>query len=531
MSQGDEGVFLIRIEDTDQKRSSEGATASILEDLQWLGLGWDEGPTAGNHGGGSTGPYFQSQRTQLYRDHLQKLLDTGQAYRAFETTQDLAAARALARSEKRAYKYDRAALSMSDEEIDERVKNGDPHVVRFRVPNDVEGVTVIDEVLGEVTTAVDEVEDFVIFKADGFPTYHFAVVLDDASMNVTHVVRGQEHLANTVKHQLLQDALGLPRPVYAHLPLIFNPDGSKMSKRDRDKSLRAFAKDRGIDAPPLADDGSAIVGPEVWEAWMGDSKSQLPTDAVAGAAAALGVHLPEVNVEDFRAAGYLPEVLINALSLLGWSPGGDVERFDAAFLVEHFSLDRVLKSAAKFDRPKLLAFNQEAIAAMDPEHFQERLAVYVDRYHRGFCEAIGPERFVMLCEATQPRSRTLAEAIQQCGFLDLGDDAVEFIDSKSVRKAMQGDPSGGELLASVRNVLAKIETFDVESIEAAVAAFAEANANGKIGKVAQPLRIAVTGTTVSPPIGHTLALLGRASTLARIDRCLDAHPELQEAAS
>ncbi|HIB00580.1 MAG TPA: glutamate--tRNA ligase, partial [Phycisphaerales bacterium] len=227
------GKFLLRIEDTDQKRSSEQATTGFFNDLSWLKILWDEGPTIENTGGGNEGPYYQSKRLDLYKEQLDTLFELELAYYAFETPDELQAERKKARAEKRAYRYNRKSLELSKETVNQFLAEGKPHVVRFKVP---EGgpLTVTDCVVGDVTVERTEVDDFVIFKGDGFPTYHFAVIVDDALMHVTHVLRGQEHLNNTFKHILLQEALGFERPTYAHISLIFNPDGSKMSKRDKD---------------------------------------------------------------------------------------------------------------------------------------------------------------------------------------------------------------------------------------------------------------------------------------------------------
>ncbi|MEE2906797.1 MAG: glutamate--tRNA ligase, partial [Planctomycetota bacterium] len=372
------GRFLLRIEDTDQKRSSEEAGLGFFQDLAWLGIDWDEGPEFESSGGGQSGPYFQSQRLDIYASHFNELIESGAAYPAFETPDELAEARREARANKQAYRYNRASLHLPDETVKQYLEEGRPHVLRFKVPDDRE-LIVHDAVLGEVRVAPGELEDFVIRKADGFPTYHFAVVVDDALMEVTHVIRGQEHLANTPKHMLLQEALGFPHPIYAHVSLIFNPDGSKMSKRDKDKLLRKEVRERKIDAPP----GASGIDTATWSSWVGDKTVQLSADEVLSLAASLEIDLPEIDVADFQQAGYLPEVLVNYLGLLGWSPGDGREHFDATFLAEHFDLDRIIKSPAKFDRDKLLAFNLDAIQDMSEEHF-------VDRF-RDFCTAYHPE--------------------------------------------------------------------------------------------------------------------------------------------
>jgi glutamyl-tRNA synthetase len=246
---GASGRFVLRIEDTDQKRSSEAAAAGILDDLVWLGITWDDGPTYsdGAHGCGGddrgVGPFYQSQRREHYGKHLDRLIDAELAYPAFETPEELAEMRKAAEAEKKTFIYRRpadydhaAALKRAESE---------EHVIRFRMPE--APVTVRDEILGEVTFPYEELDDLVIRKKDGFPTYHFAVVVDDELMGVTHVVRGQEHLNNTPRHIALMNALGFRVPVFAHLPLIFNADGSKMSKRDKDKAVRSAVKQNSPD--------------------------------------------------------------------------------------------------------------------------------------------------------------------------------------------------------------------------------------------------------------------------------------------
>ena len=513
---GADGRMLLRIEDTDQKRSSAAAGLGFLEDLAWLGIDWDEGPESGSSGGGETGPYFQSERLDLYATCMQSLTDAGHAYLAFETPEELTAARAAARAAKVPYKYDRAALDLDPATVQAWLDEGRPHVIRFKVPDDAP-VVVHDAVLGEVTVEPGELEDFVIRKADGWPTYHFAVVVDDHAMGVTHVVRGQEHLANTPKHVLLQEALGYERPVYAHVSLIFNPDGSKMSKRDKDKALRSAVRERSIESPPAVcgiDDGQ-------WATWLGDKAVQLPAESAAALANALQVELPEINVADFREGGYLPEVVLNYLALLGWSPGNDIEQFDAAFLIEHFGLDRIVKSPAKFDRAKLKAFNLDAIQAMSPGTWLERLRAFAQVHEPTFLDAMTPEQFAVFAEANRERSKTLRDPFDSGRFFVLSDDAITWADSKPVRKALcKGEPSGYDLLAAVIEPLRAVETWSTGSIESCVEAFAQANCDGNLGKIAQPLRVAVSGGPVSPPIFDTLDILGSDAVLARIERCL-----------
>ncbi|MDG2201403.1 MAG: glutamate--tRNA ligase [Phycisphaerales bacterium] len=525
-----QGRFLLRIEDTDRKRSSESAGLGFCADLEWLGIDWDEGPEHGGSGGGETGPYWQSQRLELYGDHLSKLVEAGLAYPAFETPDELQSQRAKARAEKTAYRYDRAALNLDPKTVAAWIEEGREHVLRFKVPSGE--IRIKDEVLGEVVVPNGELEDFVIRKADGYPTYHFAVVVDDALMGVTHVVRGQEHLNNTAKHLLLQEALGFEHPVYAHLSLIFNPDGSKMSKRDKDKALRSVVKERGIDTPPVDASGQPAVDPDQWDRWRSSKDHQLDLVDATSLAEALEIELPEIDVDDFRRAGYLPGVLVNYLALLGWSPGDDKEQFDRDFLCSHFSLDRVIKSPAKFDRAKLLAFNLDAMQELTPDEFHDLLADYCRAEHPEFLEHMDASTFRLFAAANQERSKTLLDPLQSGRFFIDPCEQLSWEPTKPVRKALlNGEPCGYDLLAELATRLEQVQ-WTSEALEAVVTGLAGERAGDKIGKVAQPLRIAVSGGTISPPIYDTLLILGRDRTLRRIALCLEARAALTaEAAS
>lgn len=532
-ARGRDGRFVLRIEDTDQKRSSDEASLGFMRDLAWLGMDWNEGPTLAElpgQGGGDHGPYFQSERLSIYHAHLDRLVEEGKAYHAFDTPEELDAKRRAARTAKQAYRYDRAALDLDPADVAAKLAAGEPSVIRFRTPD--AAITILDDVLGEATLPAGEVDDFVIRKADGYPTYHFAVVVDDALMKVSHVLRAQEHFNNTAKHILLQDALGFPRPNYGHLSLIMNPDGSKMSKRDKDKTLRAAVRAQEIEHCPVDGDGNSIVDSETWDRWKSDKTVQLDLDRLESIAGILDVALPEINVADFRRSGYLPEVLCNFLSLNGWSAGDDLEKFDNAFLCSNFGLDRVQKTPAKFDRDKLLAFNLDAIQAMTPEEFATRSRAHAEQFHPEFLARIDDDQFAILCEASRERSKTLSEPFRTNRFLVLPDDAIEWAVSKPVRKALfRGEPTGFELLARVRDILADLEDFKAASLESVITAFAEEVAEGNLGRVAQPLRIAVSGGPVSPPIFDTLEILGRESVIARIVLCREALAEAAELAA
>lgn len=519
------GKFMLRIEDTDVKRSSDAASMAFLEDLKWLGIEWDEGPEFEGCGGGEHGPYFQSQRLETYNRYIEKLIAEGNAFRAFETPEELDAARKAAHAQKINYRYDRAALKLTAAQIQQNLAESRPHVVRFRIPDHLERVTVHDEVRGDVVVERSELDDFVIRKADGYPMYNFAVVVDDELMGVTHVIRAQEHLSNTPKHVMLQDALGFRRPVYAHISIITNPDGSKMSKRDKDKALRAAVKKNNLTAPPQCPGtpvpGSGVITTETWNRWLSDKDHQLALDDAERLAAVLNVALPEINVDDFRRHGYLPEVMINYLALLGWSPGSDIEKFDRQFLIDRFDFDRIVKTPAKFDRDKLKAFNQDAIQSMHIDELARLLEQHAQQFHADWHAKLNG-KFVLFARANQKRIATLDAAFTMDRFFIMSDDDPALTNyGDDVRKHLTGgEPTGFAHLDAVLPALRGVNDWTAETLEHAVKQYADSHADGKLGKVAQPLRIAVSGGVVSPAIFETLAILGRDSTLMRIAQCL-----------
>ncbi|MAY75177.1 MAG: glutamate--tRNA ligase [Phycisphaerae bacterium] len=540
-----DGRFLLRIEDTDQARSSEDAAKGILEDLAWLGITWDEGPhwvgrlsepsasfssDVGSESrptqtlGGdprNVGPFNQSQRMDLYAEHLQRLIDADLAYPAFDTPDELAAMRKAAEAEKRSFIYRRADDYNRDAALERAMT--EPHVIRFRMPP--EPVTVSDDVLGEVTFPYEELDDLVIRKADGFPTYHFAVVVDDALMGVTHVLRGQEHLNNSPRHVALQRALGFESPRFAHMPLIFNIDGTKMSKRDKDKAAKKAIRDAKLDNSPVE-----AIDNDTFATWLKDKARQLPREQLGAIATAIDLQLPEIDVEDFRAAGYLPGVICNFIALLGWNPGlkdaegHDVERFDMDFLAEKFSVDRIGKSNAKFDRDKLLAFNAHTLQHdLTDEAFAAEWLAWAQRFDNELATWANADqtRWTRAAAAARPRAKTLRDAHEAIAFALIADDAFDY-DDKAVNKfLLKGEPAGKDVLPDLRAALDAIDDWSPDPIDAAIANRAESRDLG-MGKVAQPLRIALTGAAVSPPLGLSLSLLAKQSVLARIDRCAEA---------
>jgi glutamyl/glutaminyl-tRNA synthetase len=502
------GEFLLRIEDTDLARSTEQAAAQLLEDLKWLGLQWD-----------NPEPVYQSKRLPTYNRIIEDLISRGQAYRAFETREELAALQKEAEQHKRAYIYRRPVLS--DAQVREYEGQGRPHVVRFAMP--VKDYRFDDAVLGpNQGVGPGQVQDFVIRKSDGMPTFHFAVVVDDAEMGVTHVLRGQEHLLNTVNHIALQEALGYPRPVYAHLPVILAPEtGEKLSKRDRDRKIRqrAYEWQKSQKKTPADLAGLAGLAEERVADWLANDKKQLDLQEQPGVMKVVGLKetdLPEIMVHDFRKSGYLPEVLNNFLALLGWSPGGDRERMSMAELVQLFSLEGVGKSNAKFNREKLLDFNTKASADATVERLVLAFRDYLKVNPDSPLNAATDEELARLL-AMRKGFRVLRDVDEPSRFLFMTDEQIAY-DPAAVEKVLKKQ-DGYSVLKDLRPILSGMGSWTAAALDAAVKQYSEQKQLG-LGKVAQPIRVAVSGSTVSPPIFESLEFLGRQRTLARIDRCM-----------
>ena len=439
------GQFILRIEDTDKARSTAEATKAIIADMKWLGLDWDQGPDADADDSyanqkGENGPYFQSQRDDLYQAAIDQLFELGRAYYCFKTAEELDAARKAARAAKKPYQYDPAdalAINADKAKLEEYLASDRKRVVRFKMPE--HDVVVKDEILGDVVVKREELEDFIIVKADGGPTFHMANIVDDNAMGVTLVIRGQEHLNNTPKHVALYEALGMKAPKFAHIPLIFNRDGSKMSKRDKGKAARTAAKEAKLE-------GVEGIDAELFKGFIDKKNDEIPV-AIA-IAEKLGINLPEIDVADFRNSGYLPEVLNNYLALLGWSPGNDVERFGAdplTFIKDHFTLDRVGKSASKFDRDKLAKFNTEGVVGLEADDFAARLKAHLLTHHPEFGPIVeNDEHFKVFCEANQERSRTMEEPAKGGRFFVCDDAEVEYdFKPKNIKKAMMKNDGEG----------------------------------------------------------------------------------------
>lgn len=462
-----DGMFQLRFEDTDLARSSDASAQGMLDDLDWLGFLPDNYEPSRGVGGIPR----QSERHQQgrYNEVIQQLLDAGEAYE-------------------------------------------DDDTVRFKMGDHRGDVTFTDAVYGTIETPAADLEDFIIRKgqAGGFmPTFHLAVVVDDHDFGCTHVLRGQGHLSNTPKHAALCDALGWPRPVWAHLPDILTPGGKgKMGKRDKSKLARQHASDQGWGCP----DG---IAPARFAAFM--AKENHDTDIAAALAQANGLALPEIDVADFRRSGYLPAALLNYIALLGWNPGQDLEHFSVDYLAEHFSLDRINKANGTFDRAKLASFNQDAILRMSLDDFEPVLRAHFQQFHPGKLEQLG-EHFRLFSDAYWERSKTLDDPATLGAFVF---SAPTEYNAKAVKKNLtKNENQGLRVLAALREKLEAVNPWDVSTLRETLEQAWQDLGGPHMGHVAQPLRVALTGTAVSPEIDATLALLGRDETLSRIDRCL-----------
>ena len=442
------GVFVLRIEDTDTERSSDEMITGILDGLRWLGLDWDEGPVVG----GAFGPYLQSERIDRHRAMADLLVAQGHAYYCYCTPETLKAKREAGEAADGAWRYDRTCCALTPDEIAARERAATPRVVRFKVPEGPAGFD--DLVHGPIAFDGANIEDFVLLRSDGQPTYQLSVVSDDVEMKITHVVRGDDHISNTPKQILLYRAAGAEPPKFAHVPLILGPDKKRLSKRHGATSVTEYAKQ-----------------------------------------------------------GYLPEAMFNFLSLLGWSPGNDQELFTRDELVRAFALEGISGGNAVFNTEKLDWFNQQHIVRLAPDELARRVKPWLaaaglwhDDYltdRRAWCVAV--------LELLRPRAKRLDDFAAQ-GALFFSD-ALEY-DPAAVDKHLRA-PGGDEHLQAIDASLAALDAFDPVSTEAALRALAEAR-GVKAGVLIHVVRVAVTGKTVSPGLFDVLALLGRDRVRARL---------------
>jgi len=506
------GTFLLRIEDTDLKRNTPTAMKQVMQDLRWLGIEWDEGPEVG----GPNGPYLQSERLDFYNRYARQLLDAGQAYYCFETPEELDAMRAQAEAQKKGFVYPRPPQFPTEQDVEKARAQGKPVTVRFALPMD-KPLVVDDLIRGRISFHPAELGgDFIILKSDGFPTYNFACVVDDYHMQITYVIRGQEHLMNTPGQKALWEALfpGSSTPHYAHMSVTVSDTGGKLSKRERPQTLRAaLEKMPNVDIEKLAEVGG--ITPETLRAFLrAETTPDIP--AIEAMAEHLGVRLPEINIVDFFRSGYLPETMVNFLALLGWNPGDQREIMTVEELIRSFDLMRLTKSNSLFDRKKLLAFNTEHLRIEPPEKVLAHFKAYLQEAGSPILQADDTTlaRILKLCEG----ARTFEDIERKSVFVFVDDRQIEF-EEKAVQKVLFKDQAL-EILGQVRQKLADMDPLTEHGIEEMLRGLAEERRVG-LGKVAQPLRVALCGTTISLPIFDSVSLLGQERTLRRIDLTLE----------
>ena len=454
------GQFLLRIEDTDRGRYVEEAEPDILASLAWSGLAFDEGPGLG----GPHAPYYQSQRQDHYQQVARQLIEAGHAYVAFDTPEAVQAMRErMQRAGNPSARYDAVtrlqmenALTLSEDEVQRRLDAGEPHVVRLKVPPG-ETIRFDDMIRGEVTFDSSGIDDQVLLKSDGLPTYHLANIVDDHLMEITHVIRGEEWLPSTPKHILLYQCLGWTPPAMAHLPLILSPTGGKLSKRNAEK---------------------------------------------------MGI---PVSVRQYREAGYEPAALLNFLAFLGWSPGTEEEIFTLDDLVEVFSVNRVGSAGVQFNLDKLRWFNQQHLRRLSPGDLLARVQPHLQGHHIDADETY-LRRVVELL-----RDRlTFAEDLTAL-FSYFFEDPIEY-DEKGVKKRWKDDSAA--LLTAYADRLEQADPFSEETTEAILRALAEEHEAGA-GRIIHPTRLAVSGVTVGPSLFAMLAVLGPETCARRLRRAVE----------
>ena len=463
------GAFVLRIEDTDQTRYVEGAEKYIADALSWLGITPDEGPS----GNGAVGPYRQSDRKKLYVSNIGVLLRSKKAYLAFDTPEELAALRSAAEAEGETFIYNwknrgelKNSLSLSEEETQRLLAKGARHVVRFKAFSEGQNSTLKlkDEVRGTVTVDTSLLDDKILVKQDGMPTYHLANVVDDHLMKITHVIRGEEWLPSMALHVLLYNAFGWETPSFAHVPLILKPSGKgKLSKRDGD----AF----GFPVFPLQ-----------WD-------KQTP---------------------GFKEAGYLPESLVNYLALLGWSPGGEKELFSIDDLIDAFSLEGITKSGGRFDPERCKWFNQQYLQKVNP---MKLVAVLENDLKENGVDKneIDCNRVVALI---QNRLTLLTDIWEEAKIFFV---SPKEYDEKAVRK--QWKPDTNNLLSAISELIANAKNVSAEELSALIKSWANENGIG-LGKIMAPLRIALVGSLRGPDVFEICSTIGVTTCVHRINAAI-----------
>ncbi len=448
MARGAGGTFILRIEDTDVERSTRESEAAILEDLRWLGLTWDEGPDVG----GPHGPYRQSERLAVYRSHVDRLIAAGHAYRCFCSGDQLEAERRAALAAGLPPKYPGTCRAIPESEARRRLAAGERAVVRFRVPEQ-RTVTFEDLVRGRVTVHSSVIGDPVLVRSDGHPAYNFAVVVDDALMEVTHVVRGEDHISNTPRQVLLYEALGYPLPRFAHLALVMGPDHTPLSKRH-------------------------------------------------GA----------TSVAEFRAKGYLPEALVNHLALIGWSPGGDVELLPVGEMASRFSIEAVGHSAGVFDEEKLAWVNRHYLRLADPRRLTRLAVPYFERDGLAASpDAVGLDYLASVVPLASGSVDWVDEIPHRLRFLFHFDPAAALADA-DVQAVLGHDGARGVIASLARELAHAGRLVDRERFRAIVGSVKQETGQKAKG-LFHPIRVALTGEAGGPELDVAVPAIDRGADL------------------
>lgn len=480
------GQFVLRIDDTDASRNVAEALAPILHGFKWLGLDWDEGPEVD----GPHAPYYQSQRNAKYQEAVDQLLASGHAYKDYAKGEELAADRDLAEKEKRDNIYDRRFMATSDEDCKKFEAEGRTATVRLKMPREGK-CEFSDHVRGRVSVDWAREQDSVIQRPDGSFIYHLATVVDDEDFQISHVIRAEEHLPNTARQIFMIDALGYQRPEYAHIPFVAEPGSKvKLSKR----KLEKYLKNR--DFKKLNDHGVAIM----------EQLGESPDSELFN----------PVITDFFERSGFLPDALVNYLLLLGWSLDDKTEFIGRSEMVEHFSLERVVKAAASFDPLKLDAFQQHYMNELD---VKKKVAMCMPFLQKASYVTTPPpcdiaDYVQSIVIAAGDRIQIAGDVLQFDDFFVADDELV--YDEKAFEKRIRKPEEAVQLLIGLREKLSNVDPFDAESTEVAVKSFVEEQGI-KIGQIINALRVAVTGKGVGFGTFDTLAILGKDRCLNRID--------------
>ncbi len=495
------GTFILRIEDTDLERSKKEFTDNILSSLGWLGIDWDEGPGKG----GPHGPYYQTERAKagLYRPFVDKLLSGGGAYRCFCSRERLDKVNAEQKAKKLRVGYDRQCFSIPAAEAEKRAKT-EPGVIRIKVPD--QSISWEDGIQGKVTWKPEDISDEVVIRSDGSPMYNFVVVCDDVTMEVTDVIRGADHSSNTPKQLCIYKALGVPTPNFSHIPLIFGPNGKKLSKR---APVLAGKNGKGEDVYVAAAEGA----PDSWE--VIDAKGNR---SVVKKSEVTELRQVMSQVDEYREAGYLPQAVVNYLALLGWGYDDKTEFFTKDDLVSKFDIHKVSSSPAQFDPRKLEHFQGLHMRVLDVDFLAGK---FTEELHRaGVLPAtLGPadkERMKLVAAAERERVRFFREIVEK-GRMYFEENVA--YDAKAIEN-LRKRPDAAELLVAYAKVLESGSFSDPKALEEQARVFSKER-NVKFGELVHPVRAAVTGTTMGPGLFDIIRTIGKDRALARLNRAAD----------